>query len=421
MNITQPSVVELADGYNFMWLEGVEEWLWIDIHQIRPAPNNTLTAEITVYILLGERNIFENIRFNLMTARDRRDIAVRLHEMYLLGEVQEWLQIIDQVCTETIKRHREVEPAISLKDIPEREIPRYRLYPFIFEQEINILFGDGDTGKTILACLTATLVQDGYSVLKLTPEPGNVLYLDWETNQYQIKEAVTAIRKGLQVTLQESNPDILYMHCDQLLADMIEEIRLIVQQHDIKLMVVDSIGLAVGGDADKMESARAGFSALRSLNVTVLGIDHIAKGSDGSAPYGSVYRRNIPRSQFLVKHDQAPETYELNIALIHKKCNIAPKLKPFGLKLNFSMNGTKLDEIHIDSVDLASNPELAKSLSLTERITSLLRQGAISVSEIAEGLEGSNENSIRTALNRAKGHFIKVNDNKWGLKSYEEI
>lgn len=420
MKVSEVNVLEYPDSYNFMWLEGSEECLAIDIKHIKVGFGGSITAEITVYILLGDRNTLECIRFNLQSARERRDIAQRLYELGGLIEPETWLQIIDQVSVETLKRYRQVETAISLKDIPERETPRYRLYPLVFDSEINVLFGDGDTGKTILGCIIAVLVQDAYSVLNLTPEPGNVLFLDWETSSHQIKETVTAIRKGLGIVRQANDPDILYMRCDQLLATTIEGIRTTVTENDIKLIVVDSIGLAIGGDADQMESARIGFTALRSLNITTLGIDHLSKGSDGKSPYGSVYRRNIPRNQFLVRHDQAPDVYELNLALIHKKCNIAPKIKPQGMRLNFTMNGSGvLAEIGISPLDILDNPELAASLTLTERIKGLLRRGAMKTSEIAEELDlVDSEGSIRTILNRAKHTFIKVED-KWGLTSYE--
>lgn len=420
MKLAQPSIMKLSDGYNFMWLpgdaKGTEDWLDIDLRQIVITSGHNITAEITVMILLGERNTLEAIRFNLMSARDRRDIAVRLHELYIGIEVNDWLQVIDQVSTETIRLTRQATPSVFINEIPERETPRYQIHPIIFEGEANMLYGDGGIGKSTLAALIAVLVQDNVSALNLTPAAGNVLYLDWEGTAADFKEQVVAIRKGLGIEHGQDEQEILYMYCPGRLIDHIQDIQAVVSKHNISLIIIDSVGMATGGESDKSEAAVAYFNALRALEVTTLSIDHLSKTSDGKTPIGSIFKRNIPRAVYLIRKQQEPGESELSIGIYQTKGN-RRLIRPFGYTLNFYTNGDgNTESILFNTVDLSSIPELAKGLTQKEQIKAVLLHGAIDIQTISEAT-GILSGSVKAVLYRHKDIFVHTGKGSWGLLS----
>jgi hypothetical protein len=102
-----------------------------------------------------------------------------------------------------------------------------------------------------------------------------VLYLDFEQRSVDIKEQCELIRCGLGIKPPiDGIYDILYMYLYQRLIDCVEQIREVVKTHDIKLVIIDSVGLACGGEGDDVKAVVPYFQALRSLGVTTLSLDH---------------------------------------------------------------------------------------------------------------------------------------------------
>lgn len=411
--MSQPKFTDTGSGYRFEW---EEEEVAIDIRKIYEHRDGRTTAEITVTTsATGYAPHLLYSTFNLSTPRSRGELGKELAKRY--KKKVNWDELLEQLCVLSLGKYREGEPAYKLYEIPPRVKPRYRVSPIIFENEANVIFGDGETGKTHLACWLAVQVQDNVAAANMTPHCGNVLFLDWETSGETTREIVQAIRRGFDIPIPNEGEDIVYRHCTQPLVNDIEYVQTLVAEHNIEFVITDSVEMACGGDSDKSDSVKAYYRALRSLGITSLSIDHISKGSDGKAPYGSAFRRNIPRSQFLVKHDQEPGEHHMTIGLYHKKCNIAPKIKPIGFRVDFTMNGAGLDKITFGTADLLSSPELAEGLPLKDRIKAVLRHGKMEVKDIAEEL-GEGEAKVRARLNENKRLFQHYPDG-WGLLTNE--
>lgn len=385
----------------------------IVVQKLHEDKHGLLFAEVALSYM--EKPIEAPFVFNLVSSQSRDRLAASL-----TAKVKnvDWREIIKDMTIGVLEAFRQGIPAVKISQIPERVKPRYRVEPLIFEDEANLFYGDGDTGKSIFACFMAVLIQDNLAALGLTPQAGNVLLLDYETSEQTVKEVIQAIRKGLGIKSPSGDDnDILYRFCSRALADDIEAIQAIVLDREISFIIVDSMGMACGGDIERLEFTRAYFSALRSLKITSLTIHHLAKLSDGSKPYGSVYAYTIPRSEFLLRHEQEPGESTLYIGLHHKKCNPGKKIKPFGLQVDFKNNGYITEEItfSLPPEGLASIPALAKDLPIRERLKWSLKKGPKTLPELVEEL-GEREDSIRTKLNQYKGkEFTKLDGKRWGL------
>ena len=136
--------------------------------------------------------------------------------------------------------------------------------------------------------------------------------------------------------LVEHTPDIYYRFCSLPLADEIDEIQTIVAEHDIDVIVVDSMGAASGSGSEESAwhaVALRYFRALRSLRKTSLSIHHINK--EGTL-FGSVYNFNYARNLWEAKKAQAEGENTMAIGLFHRKANSSALMKPLGIAANFT-------------------------------------------------------------------------------------
>ena len=211
-----------------------------------------------------------------------------------------WAEIIEHVCMQVIRRHREGEPVVQVKDIPKPEGIKWRLEPVLIEGAPTLVYGYGESGKSYLAAIWATIIAEGYPMDGLKPKPGNVLYLDWENTGRENARRFDAIHKGLGLARRS---EVHYRSCSQRLSSDIQEIQKVVLEKGIDVVVVDTAGPACGGDPESAQSSIQFLMALRSLNKTTLVLAHKAKSKETTGPFGSVYWSNYPRNVFNLRAD----------------------------------------------------------------------------------------------------------------------
>ena len=114
-----------------------------------------------------------------------------------------WDEILEYVCVMVLDKHREGTPTIKLANHSMPEGLVFRLRPFLQERQPTLLFGEGDTGKSWLAIFMSVLVSQGLSCMGMEAEPGNVLYLDYETDSDTLWERVNMISAGLGIPIPE--------------------------------------------------------------------------------------------------------------------------------------------------------------------------------------------------------------------------
>lgn len=398
-----PTIESMGTAFVVSWKE---EQIKFKINRILEKTEG-VSGEILV--TQADKHLY-NARVNMLSPHSKKIMANELNRRVAL----DWDTIVEQAFTKLLVIYRQGEPVIRLANDNNLQPLEYTLYPLLLKNEHNVLFGDGGTGKSLMANLIATLVQYNATHLGLVPEGGNVLFLDWETSEQTVKRRASAIRRGLGLT----GEGFFYRFCEQPLANEIEEIRQQVVDNNISLVIADSAGMASGMEGDYHSVAIKYARALRSLKVTCLSIDHIAKG-EGNTPFGSIYKRNIARSAFRIKHSQNPEEKDLYLALFHDKMNEGPRQKPLGFHLHFEGDEHILEEVIFSYQNVADIPELAEGLPMRQRIAEVLKQGAMLSSDIAEEL-GTTQQSVETILYRNKKIFVRLGTREWGLLGEEE-
>ena len=90
-------------------------------------------------------------------------------------------------------------------------------------------------------------------------------------------------------------------------------------------MVIDSLGLALGGVVNEAETVVRLFEAVRELDATTLLIDHQGKGEDADrrGAIGSSYKRHYARSECEMRRSDDGDT--LIMGLYPHKANNAKK------------------------------------------------------------------------------------------------
>ena len=413
--ISKPEFQSNGGIYLFHWKpEGIK----IRIDRLLEDSKLTVAAEVTVTAEeQGEWLILHRARLNLTSTNSQTAFTKKLTSVKNKDKQKlevDWATIIGQASVKTLDWYRQGEPVITLGQLNPIPAVEWLVYPIIVKGEHNILFGDGGTGKSYIANFLALLVQFNYACLDLVPQQGNVLFLDWEADRETLERRTFALKQGLGIQEKKS---FLYRFCEQPLPYDIEQIRSIVIDNNISLVIADSAGMAAGVDGEYHSTAIKYIRALRTLRTTVLSIDHIAK-NEGSVPFGSVYKRNLARSAFEIKHSQHPGQQDLYVGLFHRKMNEGKLQEPMGFHIHFE--GQDPGGVTVEKQDILSVPELADGLTLKERARKELSSGAMSVEALADALQGS-EQTIRRILYRYRNKlFIQLEGGYWGLLSEQE-
>jgi len=369
----------------------------------------------------SDSQLLHRTKANLLSTTTMTQLAKRLKE----NADFDWTTILTYVTAMSLDALRAGTPLVNINEPPASMALDYMLYPILVKNEPTSLFAPGASAKSILADFIAIQVQFGVCGLDWTPEPADVLYLDWEASEEEHKRYITAIKKGLKVN---DDTPILYRHCDRPLVNIVDTIRKDIVDYHVGLVILDSMMAATatsGHGQDASQIAGEYYNALHSFGCTTLTIDHVTKEgmtgfTENIAPYGSVVKYNRSRSQFEVKQQQEPGEDYMELALIHRKFNLGRRLKPLGIRVDFINDNDILKEVRFGKMNLADNPALAKNLSTTDKLIAQLRSGNKVVSDLVNLLD-TKENNIYQALNRGlkKGLFIKLSDDSWGLKEYD--
>jgi len=400
-----PQITEASGIYTY---DFNDEQIGIKVHRLHET-SESLTAELDIYTtdpMIGE--FIHSSRLNLLNINARTSISKQCASR---RNHADWGAIVESVCVSTIRAHRKGQPLIEIGELPKNDQPKYQLYPVIVKDQPNLIFADGGTGKSYLATLFALLVQSGESRLGLEPTQGTVLYLDFETDKTEINDRMRALSSGLSL----DGTQILYRRCYQPLADDIDALKALIEDHHKPdMIIIDSVMAACGGEPEKALAVGRYFMALRSMECTTLSIDHVQKNTENPSPFGSAYKRNIVRNMWHVRKFSEEGAPNMSLALFHKKVNSGGFFKPIGFTFNFSTGDD--DVIFVDTIDVADVPELAKGLSQPQQVYVLLQKtGPLKVQEIADSTM-IDAASVRTVLNRGKGSkFVELMDGKWGI------
>jgi hypothetical protein len=353
-----------------------------------------LAAEVTATVAQGPAaGQLHWARLNLASTNGRRDYTKALLS---LDAQLPCNGLLDNVCRVVVRQHRLGEPARELIAAP-RPPDAWFLDGWILRGQTSLLFGDGGSGKSLLALALAMAGLTGQPLCRsshwqIMPLK-SVLYLDWESDY----ETHAARLWGLSRMHGTGEPimGLYYRRMRHTLTESLPAIAHDVAKYHCDLVEVDSLGAASGPEPESADAAVRTLNALRTLNTTCLVLAHVSKSQADvkgrvPRPYGSVYVNNLPRSTIYCEAAEQVAEDEMTITYSHTKINDAARQKPRALRFAFDDDGL----IALST----SEPDLSRS-GLPGQILSLLKHGNQTAASIAEELS-ANPGSVKNAINR---------------------
>lgn len=352
---------------------------------------------------------------NLAAPRTMATLAQELEELAPLEGA--WLSILADFSNDVMARLKTGQPVVDLDKVRAKPT-KFLVDPFVLENQITVFFGPGGSGKSYFAQWLSLLVQNGLEVSGVKAQPGNVLYLDWETDAdtVALRQAKLINGIGQADTLPRG---FKYRRCYRSIADDLTAIGRICIEEEVRLLVIDSFGMACGGNIREEQYALRMFQALRELQiagVTIVGITHVAKdemAKDKASPIGSVYFINIPRMLWEIRaQERDSEDEALTIGIFQYKSNETARLKPRAFS-------TFMDDWTMAFEPADVKEEFVAGKSQSDRIVELIREkGKISPKDLADWLQIAPAYA-RVLLHRlAKRELVtQVERGQWGLTS----
>ena len=407
----KPVITDKSNGYVLTWQDyGIS--VTVNRLQVHKS-DGRVSGEILIDALNGDGNpvtIYPPTSYNFSTNRTRKELANSLKEK---NPKIPWADIVDQLCYGVQDRARKGEPVQELFTSDDILPPEYFLEPVIIKNYPNVIFGDPSSAKSTLAVILTQVLMlpwhDNPIGLIAPKKPVSVLYLDWETDANTIQWQTTMLERGLGM----GTLSIKYRHCSQPLVFDAEEIKAHIVNNSSEVIIIDSLGLAAGGELKETQSALSFFASLRELKVTSLILAHNSKDREAKTRsiYGNQYFTAQARNIWEIRTVQEYDSNEMDIALFHRKPPpFAGRSKPLGLKIIFDN-----DKMNIEPREPRNISEFLEQMGTKQRIIELLKGGALSNTEIKEALEITKSNTDVTIKRlKDRGQIVKVN-NKWGL------
>jgi len=282
-----------------------------------------------------------------------------------------------------------------------------------------VVHGAGGSAKSYLMVLLAMIHASpaGGSWLGSSVKGGGrALVVDFELNEDVFNYRVRRLAKGVGIDPSTISGLAYYEVGDQGTKEAFDEVYRLCREHNFDLVIIDSVGPALEGDAsssrDVIQFHRNRISSLTALGVTPALIDHQARAySDEDyqvrGAFGSGYKEHLAHSVLQV-HPRPPDTNSdtLVVRMRHKKATFTKLMKPFDVWLTFSEESVRVERHDVDDDSLLKE----QAISLESRILGALRlheKGA--VSDLTDWL-GANRGSVDNAVRllRKQGRIIEV-------------
>ena len=405
--LIEPPLIEAQTDRRstFYW---VETGIQVELSKISHFGSRTY-CKIKIF-LLGTL-LYGPVDHSLYDERARKALRDTLREREPLPD---WTGILHHIA-HVVDTHTERQSDIIdlARHKPKRE-SAYLVYPVIRQNQATIIYADGGTGKSTFSLALAVIAASQQSFIPgIQPtanHPVRTLYLDWEASDDDASEMLDEIRVGAGITIPDDFINYKSMsgafidHADSLVTEIIDR--------GIELLIIDSLVASAGGDVTDAEAARYYFNAVRSLNVASVGITHTNK--QGSL-YGNRFFWNLARQVFRLTSVSESETDPI-IGLYHEKANRSQLTAPMAWNVRYSGKESDKPYIKYETADIQSIPELAKGTGLRDRLIGLLRNGSLSVRELADRLDVT-DTDVLVTLQRFPQTFLRREgiDNEWEL------
>lgn len=354
-SLSKPFLQITPSGFFFAWLEGDERHIGVGITRIREDMSKS-TIEAELEVIVGDlpmandpQAILSHVRINLLSLSARESLVRTIQNNCISQELQylPWRAIINQVVNYTIFELRRGEPVIHLNGNYGKEAPAFLLPPLFVANAANIIYADRSSAKSLFMTAISILLSlpwyDNPLGLPINhDEKHTVLFADWENDADITGWNKECLLRGAGL----DGIELPYLHCSRPLADSLDHILERVTEAKADVLIIDSLGMAVGDDLNLTKPAFAFFAALRQIPVTPIIIGHTSKNPESKRKtvYGNAYYENEARSIWEVAKQQSPGSNELTITLFHRKpAPFVPFHNPLGFKFVFEGDKTTIE------------------------------------------------------------------------------
>jgi len=415
--VNHPTVNKLVDGFVYRWQE--PDFVEIEISDITYKSGDWMSYLIARTRAPGALPHLMEGRHNLSALQSRTALAKSLEVKYQTR--MGWSAYLEMACVLTMRAEREGDPFIEVGaleyDTPPLWLMTRKERGFLRLHAPNSIFGDGDAGKSTLAALIGCAVAGGIELVGFNPVyQGPVLWLDWENDKEDLDDTLKSLRRGHD----EALPTFIYRRETWPLTQTVKQIVREVERSKVALVVIDSVGYAMGDDPESAAAVLRFTQCVRALNTTVLMIDHVKKGGSDGKAFGSAYKHNEVRSGYeLLRHQKPGDPYSI-IGIYQRKANKGGYMAPFGLRVDFEDGLIRYSETDIPN----EAEELVKSLSVPQRIKRVLGEatGLMNADEIADLAEvkiGQVKSRLSEMERRGEVYVTRADGyaRRYGLKS----
>jgi DNA-binding transcriptional ArsR family regulator len=299
------------------------------------------------------------------------------------------------------------EDAVDLGLVPEPEPMDWVVDGIVPARFVTNLYADSGHGKSFVVLHLALCCLTGSPFCGKAVKPGRVLFLDWELNEQTTAQRWYAVCRG--GGFASAVRGLLYKSMTEPIVKAYNHIRQLVVKHKPVLVVIDSLGKALGSDPLDPKAVIQTYHALDQLGVAVFVVDHQPK-SVGEAvysslrEYGSAYKGHLARSRLQLERlndAKTPDGVRVGLLLRHKKSNFSTLQADVHLAMTFvhgeagRLHSVRFEMVQADSAD--------ESLGSRGEILALLREHEMTADAIAEhtGLARSTVSEHLNALRRS--------------------
>ena len=295
----------------------------------------------------------------------------------------------DLFCLHGYTEYVGTQKASFLVPLVDRMPPGFLIEPFIIRGGGSILFGPPGKGKSYVAMTIAMAVDAGLTnMFKVTQ--GRVLFINLERSAESLQRRLLNINMALGI--EDSYPLLTLNARGKTLDDVIESVDESIKEHDVKLVILDSISRAGFGDLNDNRPVNKIIDTMNNTCETWLGLAHAPRG-DSTHIYGSVHFNpgaDIDIQQVSEAHEQA-----LGIGLNIVKANDVGK-KPM-MVLGYEFDDIGLTKIWFPKASEFPELMLSRSVSTAEEVYDYL-------SEIDNATAGE----IASSLNKSRSMISSI-------------
>ena len=400
--------------------DGIAKFYFRNVEQTK---SDSLDVVLSVELLVpGSHPRPFSQRVNLLSGSAMEGLARVLGKSF--GRTLPWEMLANTAQASLMDYLANRDLSLDLSEVPDEEAP-ILFAPFLVKDGANLLFGDGGTGKTYFCLRLALSLATGKEFLGYTPQEAcGTLFVDYEDNEKTASFRLSRLCADPSLNLDPklAKQAIRYLNPQGApLYTIVPAMKKIIREHNIGLILVDSVASACGAEPEKAEAASAYYNALKSLNVTSLSIAHVVKteGAKQDKAFGSVFWHNLARNTWNIQGEEDAEEDKTTLGAVmgeksrqlgmfHRKFNSGPKSRPINMKIIYGTKDVRFEEGKPDYWN--------KDKKVEDRVLSVLDQsGGRTLSELSEELVNVENKTLRNVLSILKQkNMIKKDDQKGG-------